>query len=95
MTSELGDDDQVKIKVAFQGWGACETFEVDGTRLEELTKVAEAVGEKFTMVEVHNYNTMQYNIDTFRAIAAHMEKQEERLSKLDTPIFNFTKRSWP
>ena len=54
--------------------------------------MAEAVVEKFTMVEVHNYNTMQYNIDTFRRNATHMEKQEERLSKLDTPLFNFTKR---
>ena len=82
----------MKSRSGTEGWGACETFEVDGTRLEELTKVAEAVGEKFTMVEVDNYNTMQYNIDTFRRIAAHMEKQEKRLSKLDTPLFNFTKR---
>ena len=68
---------RVKVTVTVQGWG-CETFEVDGTRLEELTGVAEAVGEKFSTVEVNDYNSLETKIDTFRKIAAHLEKQEER-----------------
>jgi len=82
----------VKISVTVQGWG-CETFEVDGTRLEELTGVAEAVGEKFTMVEVHDYNTLETNIDTFRKIAVHLEKQEERLVLLETINFNLNRET--
>merc|ERR1711990_364805 len=76
---------RVKITVTVQGWG-CETFEVDGTRLEELSGVAETVGEKFTMVEVHGY-CIETNIDTYRKIAAHLEKQEEKLVLLETSNF--------
>ena len=91
--SEQGQGDEggiikrVKIAVTVQGWDS-ETFEVDGTRLEELTGVAEAVGEKFIMVEVHDFNSLETNIDTYRKIAAHLEKQEERLVLLQTPNFN-------
>ena len=90
--SEQGQGDEggiikrVKIAVAVQGWDS-ETFEVDGTRLEELTGVAEAVGEKFVMVEVHDFNSFETNIETYRKIATHMEKQEERLVLLETANF--------
>jgi len=81
---------QVKITVTVQGWGS-ETFEVDGTRLEELSGVAEAVGEKFTLVEVHDYNSFETNIETYRKIAAHLEKQEERLVLLETANLNLSR----
>ena len=87
--TEEGIIQLVKITVTVQGWG-CETFEVDGTRLEELTELAEALGEKFTMVEVQDYNSMKYNIDTFKKIATHMEKQEEKLVRLETPNVHLT-----
>ena len=53
--------------------------------------MAEAVGEKFTMVEVKDYNSMNDNIDTYRRIAAHMEEQEERLVLLETLNFSLTR----
>ena len=85
--SQQGDEVQIikqaKITVTVQGWGS-ETFEVDGTRLEKLTGVADALGEKFTMVEVQDFNSMNTNIETFRRIAVHMAKQEERLVRLET-----------
>ena len=87
--TEEGIIQLVKITVTVQGWG-CETFEVDGTRLEELTQLAEALGEKFTMVEVQDYNSMNYNIDTFKKITAHMEKQEEKLVRLETQNVHLT-----
>ena len=43
------------------------------------------------MVEVNDYNSIDYNIDTFRKIAAHLEKQEERLVLLETPTFNLNR----
>ena len=46
------------------------------------------MGKKFVMVEVHDYNSLETYIDTFRKIAAHLKKQEERLVLLDTPDFN-------
>ena len=44
---------RVKVTIAIQKtWGAPQTFEVDGSHLEELTKVAAAVGASFAIAEV-------------------------------------------
>ena len=71
------------------GWTAPLTSR---THLEELTGVAEAVEEKFTMVEVHDYNSWETNTDSYRKVATDLEKQEERLVLLETLNFNLNNR---
>ena len=75
---------RVRVNVTVEGgWGNLETFEVEGKHLEKLTRVAHDVGAMFTMVEVQDYNALQDNIDIFRMISSHMNRQTEKLAKLD------------
>ena len=75
---------RVRVKVTVEGgWGTLDTFEVDGKHLDKLTRIAQDVGAKFTMVEVQDYNTLQDNIDIFRMISFHMNGQTKKLEKLD------------
>ena len=74
---------RVRVKVTVEGgWGTLDTFEVDGKHLDELTRVAQDVGVKFTIVEVQDCNALQDNIDIFRMISSHMNHQPEKLAKL-------------
>ena len=45
------------------------------------------------MVEVMDYNSMDYNIDTYRRIAADMEEEEERLVLLETFNINLNRET--
>ena len=44
----------IKLTIAIQSWGAPDTFEVDGNYLEELNKVAEAIGAKGSTPEKYS-----------------------------------------
>ena len=78
---------RVKITVAVQaGWGTGETFEVDGKRLQELTKVAQAVGAKFTMEEVEIIISIEERKATLKMIADQMDQQGGRLAKFGTSV---------
>ena len=48
---------EVKMTIAIQSWGTPDTFQVDSIYLEELTKVAKAVGAKFTIWEIEDLGT--------------------------------------
>ena len=43
---------EIKIRLAIQSWGSPETLEVNGNRLEELTKVEEKLGTKATILAI-------------------------------------------
>ena len=82
---------QVKVMIAIQKtWGTPQTFEVDGNYLEELTKVATAVGASFTITEVQVFCGMvSCPLPIFRLIEAHIAQQGESLSKLQMAHFPF------
>ena len=50
----LVDLPSIKLTIAIQNWGAPDTFEVDGNYLEELNKVAEAIGAKGSTPEKYS-----------------------------------------
>ena len=75
----------IKITIAIQSWGEPETFEVDGNKLKELTRVADAVGAKFVIKrlkesESGDLKTDQLIFQPFSTlIDAHIAQQEEGL----------------
>ena len=74
----------IKLTIAIQSWGAPDTFEVDGSYLKELTRVAKAVGAKFTIVEVDNSETgfRRFPKPIFDLIDAHVARQDARLDNV-------------
>ena len=85
----------VKLTITIQSWGNPDTVEVDGENLEDLTKVSQAVGAKFTITEVQDLEThitggLLSHQSTFRLIAAHLAQQKERLSKLELTKVNLS-----
>ena len=83
---------QVKVTISIQKiWGTPQTFEVDGNHLEELTKVATAVGASFTITEVQVFCGMwSCPLPIFRLIEAHIAQQGESLSKLQMELVPFS-----
>ena len=71
----------IKIVIAIQSWGEPETFEVDGNKLEELTRVADAVGAKFVIksLEESEIGGLVFEKPFFTLIDAHIAQQEEGL----------------
>ena len=75
----------IKIAIAIQSWGKPESFEVDGNKLKELTRVADAVGAKFVIKrlkesESGDLKTDQLIFQPFSTlIDAHIAQQEEGL----------------
>ena len=74
---------QVKITLSIQGWGIADTVEVDGGCLEEINRVAEAVGAKFKIKEVIDLGKMKRSLNIFKLIAAKVDQQGEGLVKLE------------
>ena len=82
-----------KVAVSIQGWGSPSTFEMGGRgHLEELNKVAKAVGSKFTVKEVTTYAVLRLgclwmhlaDTDTLDLISGLVDQQGEKgLDKLD------------
>ena len=83
---------EVKVTVVIEkGWGPpLKIFDVDGGRLEELTKVAEAVGAGFKIIEVQDRRRDIFALPIFRLIVAHVAQQEELLTKLEFKISTFS-----
>ena len=84
----LGKLGNFKMTIAIQSWGNPDTCEVDGKYLEELTRVAEAVGATFSIKEFEESETeMSENLcfhkPVFTLIEAHIAQQEGGLSKLE------------
>ena len=75
----------VKVTISIQKtWGIPKALELDGRGLEELTKVAEAVGASFTITEVQAFRGLNFLVlPILRLIAAHLAQQEEILTKLE------------
>ena len=81
---------QVKVTIAIQSWGSPDTFEVDANYLEELIRVTETLGAKFTITEVEDFKDVFLNIPIFRLIVARVAQQGEGLSKLRLKQFSFS-----
>ena len=83
---------EVKMTIAIKSWGAPETFEVDCIYLEELTKVAKAVGGKFTITEIIDLSESVtgglFGLDNLMAV--HIAQQKERVHKLELTKVNLS-----
>ena len=74
---------QVKVTVSIQGWGTADSLEVDRVCLEELNRVAAAVGAKFKIKEVQDFGKMKQSLNMWKLIAAKVDQQAEGLAKLE------------
>ena len=91
---------EVKMTIAIQSWGAPETFEVDFVFLEYFTKVAEAVGGKFTITEIIDRSESVTGglvgllglggLSKCDLIAVHIAQQKERVHKLELTKVNLS-----
>ena len=79
---------QVKTTVSIKGWGIlADTFVVAGGSLEELNRVAAAVGAQFKIKEVQDSGRrLRRSLNIFRLIAAKVDEQGEGLDKLELGI---------
>ena len=82
------------VAVSIQGWGSPDTFEMGGdSDLEELNRVAQTVGSKFTIKEVKTFGPLlmgcrlpcqMVNLKTIRLISDWVDQQgEEGMDNLD------------
>ena len=77
-----------KVAVSIQGWGAPVTFEIGGKdQLNELHKVARAVGAKFSVKEVKTFPfSSKHTIDLIAMLVDEQQwRGEEGLYKLELP----------
>ena len=78
----------VKLTIVIEkSWDTGKTFEVDGKHLEELIKVANAVGARFKITEVQKNTKNMFSLPILRVVASHIAQQEEQLSKLELNDF--------
>ena len=69
-----------KMKLSIQGWGSPGVYEVYADHMERLLQVATTVGSSFTILEVEH--KLGLRIALWKQIAAHVERQGEKLDKL-------------
>ena len=80
----------VKVRIVIEkSWAPSESFDVDGIHLEELIKMAEAVGAEFKITEVQDFSFISlFALTVLSFVAAHIAQQGDSLSKLELNYFN-------